>query len=172
MVLKQSNSLQEGPRCNPFAANGRGWSKGGCTHDSRGKPQGTAAQLCASSVPSLGWLSGTRTTCPSLGTPPVPTQQPSRSLARDAALPTTASDEAPLAPHQTKDQGSCRTAGSFPAPPVGLALWHVLFPSLEAGPCGPQHPGTTGPFTPHGGWGWFWDASLKGERTERLGGTE
>lgn len=34
MVLKQSNSLQEGPRCNPFAANGRGWSKGGCTHDS------------------------------------------------------------------------------------------------------------------------------------------
>lgn len=45
-------------------------------------------------------------------------------------MPTTASDEAPLAPHQTKDQGSCRMAGSFPAPPVGLALWHVLFPSL------------------------------------------
>lgn len=34
MVLKQqSNSLQEGPRCNPFTANGTGWSKGGCTRD-------------------------------------------------------------------------------------------------------------------------------------------
>lgn len=64
------------------------------------------------------------------GPPPVPTQQPSPSSARDAALPTTAGAEAPLAPHHTKDWGSCRTARSFLAPTVGLALGHVLFPSL------------------------------------------
>ena len=64
-VLKQqSNSLQEGPRCNPFTANGTGWSKGGCTHDTE---ENRRALL---PVPSPGWLSGTRTACPSpWGTP-------------------------------------------------------------------------------------------------------
>lgn len=38
-------------------------------------------------------------------------------------------NEAPLAPHQTKDQGSCWTGWICLAPTMGLALWHVLFPS-------------------------------------------
>lgn len=56
--------------------------------------------------------------------------RPSPSLAGDAALPTASCDEAPLAPRQAKDKGSCQTDRGFPAPTAGLALGYVLFPSL------------------------------------------
>lgn len=131
MVLKQqSNSLQEGPRCNPFAANGRGWSKGGCTHDSEENHRALLPTLClpwtgfqAQGLPAHAWDT------------PGPTQQPSPSLARDAALPSTAGHEAPRAPHQTKDQGSCWTARSFP--PWGWP-WGMFCLLVRAGPCGLQ----------------------------------
>lgn len=114
-------------------------------------------QLCA--FPGLAFRH--KDYLPIPGTPPVPPQQPSPSLARDAALPTAAGDEAPLAPHQTKDQGSCWTARSFPAATLGLALGHVLFPSLGQAhvACSPLAQQALSP--PDGGWGWFWDASLK-----------
>lgn len=141
MVLKQqSNSLQEGPRCNPFAANGRGWSKGGCTHDSEENHRALLPSCMP--VPCLPWAGFQAQGLPAHPwTPPVPTQQPSPSLARDAALPTPAGDEAPLAPHQTKDQGSCWTAGSFPLPPWGwpLAMCCFLVKGRPMRPAAPWH---------------------------------
>lgn len=166
MVLKQqSNSLQEGPRCNPFAANGRGWSKGGCTHDSEENHR-----HCCPAVPApcLPWADFRHKDHLPIPGPPrshtaaVTLPGQGRSLAHHSR------DEAPLAPHQTKDQGSCR---SFLLPP-GAGPGACAVSWFRAGPRGPQHPGTTGPFTPDGGWGWFWDASLIVERTERSGGTQ
>lgn len=132
MVRKQqSNSLQEGPCCNPFTANGTGWSKRGCTHNRKtaGRCCPAARQPCA--FRGLAFSHKDRLPI-AVGHPQSPhsSLQLPPSLARDAGLPTATCDEAALALCQAKDKGSCQLDWSSPAPTTGLALWHVLFPSL------------------------------------------
>lgn len=122
MVLKQqSNSLQEGPRCNPFTANGTGWSKGGCTHDTEENRRALLPSCApAPRLPQAGFRHKDRLPTPA-GQPwsPHSSLQPSPSLAGDAALPTATCDEAPLAPRQAKDRGSASRTGVSRLPPRG-----------------------------------------------------
>lgn len=77
MVLKQqSNSLQEGPRCNPFTANGTGWSKGGCTHDTEENCRALLPSCApAPRLPRAGFQAQGLLAHPR-GAPPVLAQQP------------------------------------------------------------------------------------------------